>query len=485
MKTVSPFGSARDLAQAVRSRAISARELLDEYRRRIAAHNPALNAIVHLDWEAASESARRCDDMLDRGVAGGPLHGVPITVKEAFDVAGMPTTWGIPALRDNIAGTHSFAVSRLLEAGAVLMGKTNVPVLLADHQSFNAIHGRTNNPWNPERTPGGSSGGATAALAAGLTGFEIGSDIGGSIRQPAHCSGVYGHKPTFGIVPTVGHSLPGECAPLDMLVVGPLARSAADLELGLDLLAAPVPADAAAWRLDLPAPERRGLAEYRIGVMLDHPDAPVDAEVQEAIEALARFLEQRGAKVTRGVAPVAAMDRIFGMYVRLLRAATAAHLADRDFQAAVADTALLAPDQSGYVADTARGRAISHRDWLRLDEERCRLRAEWARFFESYDVLLCPAGCRTAAPHDTVSARHERRYVVNGRSEPSTNELFWAGLAGMVYLPGTVAPIATASDGLPVGVQIVGPWYRDRTTIAFARLLEQEYRGFVPPPGYG
>lgn len=484
MAHVSAFSSATDLAEALRERQVTSEELVNLYRDRIQSYNPAINAIVHTDWDSAVLSARECDAEAARGKSRGPLHGVPMTIKEAFDIAGMPSTWGTLELAKNVPTRDAIAVERLKAAGAVVMGKTNVPRLVADHQTFNAVYGRTNNPWNLDRTPSGSSGGAAAALAAGLTGLELGSDIGGSIRQPAHCCGVYGHKPTFGICPPRGHDLPGDLVGLDMGVVGPMARSARDLDLGLSVLLGPDPADALAWRIQLPQAPLRQLSDWKIGILLDDDAAPVDAEVQSELQSLAAFLTGRGAKVTLGVRPIRDSHAASSLYIQLLRSATATHLSDEDFQNSLNELQAFEPTASGYVADTARGRTMSHRSWLRANEARHRLMPEWKEFFGNYDLLLCPASCRAASPHDEISPRHERMADISGRSMPSTNDLFWAGLTGMVFLPATVAPIGSTRDGLPIGVQIVGSWYHDRSTIAFARLLEQEYRAFLPPPGY-
>jgi amidase len=484
MPAFSPFASVLDLAAQIRERSISSVEMLELYRARIERYNPAINAVIYADWDRALQTARARDVALAKGTSVGPLHGVPITVKEAFDVAGMPSTWGVPELADNIPQRNSVPVDRLLAAGAVLMGKTNVPRLVADHQTFNAVYGRTNNPWDLDRTPSGSSGGAAAALAAGLTGLEIGSDIGGSIRQPSHCCGIYGHKPTFGICSLRGHDWPGDLVSLDMGVVGPMARSARDLDLGLSVLAGPDPADAGAWHVTLPDAPHARVKGLRIGVLFDDAAAPVDREVQAALQRLSDVLEQQGAKLTRHVRPIQDSVAASDLYIQLLRSATSAHLSDDEVQHSLNELKSLPSDESGYVADTARGRTLSHRTWLRLNEQRHQLKLEWERFFGDYDLLLCPAACRAASPHDEATPRHERTAIISGELRPATNDLFWAGLTGMVFLPSTVAPIGMTSDRLPIGAQIVGPWYKDRSTIAFARWLEQEYYGFTAPPNY-
>ncbi len=484
MTEITPFSSATDLAAAVKARKVSSVELVEMYRARINTHNPALNAVVFTDWARTLAAARDCDDALARGEVRGALHGVPMTVKEAFDMEGSPSTWGMPALKDNIPLHDAAGVARLKAAGAVIMGKTNVPFMVADHQTFNPVYGTTNNPWNLAHTPGGSSGGAAAALAAGLTALEFGSDIAGSIRHPAHCCGVYGHKPTFGVVVTRGHDMPGDLVPLDMGVVGPMARSARDLNLGLSVLAGPAQPEAAGWQLSLPAASLRDFRGLRIGVVTNDDAAPVDGEVRSAIERLADFLESRGATVTRNVRPVRDTQDAFATFTRLLRSATLLHIADADIKAAIDLAATLTPGTTGYAAETAFGRSLSHRDWMRFNERRHRIKQEWTSFFDSYDILLCPASCRAASPHDQITPRPERTVMIDGKAMPGTNDLFWAGLIGMVHLPSTTAPIGMTSDNLPVGVQIVGSWYRDRSTIAFAELLEREYRAFVAPQAF-
>src|SRR5439155_23105546 len=234
--------------------------------------------------------ARAADRALARRQAWGPLHGVPMTIKESYDVTGLPTTWGVPAYKGRIATRNAAAVDRRLGAGAVLFGKTNVPLYLADWQSFNAIYGTTNNPWDIRRAPGGSSGGSAAALAAGLTGLEAGSDIGSSIRNPAHFCGVYGHKPTWGIVPREGQALPGQIAPVDIDVVGPLARSSDDLALALSVMAGPDEIDAAGWQLRLRPPVKKRLRDFKVALMLDADCSEVDREVQDRLQALGDFL---------------------------------------------------------------------------------------------------------------------------------------------------------------------------------------------------
>jgi len=366
----------------------------------------------------------------------------------------------------------------------VLFGKTNVPAWLADYQSYNDVYGTTNNPWDLARSPGGSSGGSAVALAAGLTGLEAGSDIGSSIRNPAHYCGVFGHKPTFGIVPPRGQALPGRVAQGDISVIGPMARSAEDLAIGLSVMAGPDEIDGAGLRLALPAPRRKALREFKVAVMLDDPAAEVDREVQARLQALADFLGKRKVKVSFTARPAFDTAEAHRTYIFLLRAATAGRQTAEEFSRNAEITRGLAPDDQRYYAWTMRANTASHRDWLAANETRHKMRWRWAEFFREWDLLLCPVASSAAFPHDHAGERHERMITVNGKRVPCVDQLFWAGYGGMAYLPATVAPAGFTPAGLPVGVQIIGPQYGDRTCIEFARLLEREFQPFVPPPDY-
>jgi len=478
------FRSAKQLASDIRRRKLGCLEVLDLYLARMERLNGKLNAIVVTDVDGARRRARQADAALRRGKPWGPFHGVPMTIKESYDVAGMPTTWGLPALKDNVAPRNALAVDRLLAAGVVLFGKTNVPAWLADYQSYNDVYGTTNNPWDLARSPGGSSGGSAVALAAGLTGLEAGSDIGSSIRNPAHYCGVFGHKPTFGIVPPRGQALPGRVAQGDISVIGPMARSAEDLAIGLSVMAGPDEIDGAGLRLALPAPRRKALREFKVAVMLDDPAAEVDREVQARLQALADFLGKRKVKVSFTARPAFDTAEAHRTYIFLLRAATAGRQTAEEFSRNAEITRGLAPDDQRYYAWTMRANTASHRDWLAANETRHKMRWRWAEFFREWDLLLCPVASSAAFPHDHAGERHERMISVNGKRVPCVDQLFWAGYGGMAYLPATVAPAGFTPAGLPVGVQIIGPQYGDRTCIEFARLLEREFQAFVPPPDY-
>ena len=322
------------------------------------------------------------------------------------------------------------------------------------------------------------SGGAAAALAAGLTGLELGSDIGGSIRNPAHYCGVFGHKPTWGIAPPRGQALYGNVAASDISVIGPLARGAEDLALALDIIAGPDPVEAAGWRLDLAAPRGNALSDYRIAVMLDDTNCEVDRQVQDILQALVDFLAGQRVRISDRARPDIDTAALHAVYIKLLRAATSRRLTREVFERHVEAARGLDPGDQSYVSLMMRGVTLSHRDWLAGNEERHRLRLKWADFFRDYDLLLCPVTAGAAYPHDHdhQDERWKRMIQINGRPVPTINDLFWAGISGLVYLPATVAPAGLTTKGLPVGVQIVGPQYGDKSCIAFAGLLQRAYR---------
>jgi amidase len=476
------FLPATKLAAAVRRRAVGCLELLDHFIARVERLDPKLNAVVVRDFERARETARALDRKAGRA-APGPLHGVPMTVKESFDVAGLPTTWGHADRRNHLAEADALAVQRLKAAGAVVFGKTNVPVSLADWQSFNPVYGSTNNPWNLGHTPGGSSGGGAAAVAAGISGLEIGSDIGGSVRVPAHYCGLFGHKPTWGLCPMRGHSLFNAAAMTDISVIGPLARSADDLAVVLELIAQPDPEETA-LSVKLPAPRVRAIEGLRVAVWASQPGQATDAESVAKIEEVARFLGRSGAKVSLSARPDLDPVEAFHAYLRTLSAALSGRMTE-ELLARQREAAARRP-QSDMSADAVMVRMVdaTHREWLRLNERRFQLRRAWGAFFQDWDVLLCPVIATPALAHMQSGETWERRMTVNGQDIAYNDMLFWPGLTCGFHLPASVAPIGATQAGLPIGVQIVGPIYGDRATIEVARLLEKNLAAFVPPPGW-
>lgn len=472
--------SATMLARSIREGRIGARELLETFLERVDRLNPSINAIVVQDREGARARADAADAAIRRGDQTGPLHGVPMTVKESYDLAGMPTTWGIPGLEKQIASTDALAVQRLGAGGANVFGKTNVPIRLADFQSYNAVYGTTGNPWDTGRTPGGSSGGSAAALAAGLTGLEIGSDIGGSIRNPAHFCGVFGHKPTWGLVPPRGHALGGALTPTDISVIGPLARSAEDLECAMRLMAGPDLLESTGMRAELPSLDKR-TAQLRIAVWKTDALCPSSRDVVARVDAVASALASQGAWIDEGARPEFDAGHSHETFSALLSAAMAARMSDADFSAALDTAAKLDPEDRGAAANQARWQTLRVRDWARLNEARTRIRWAWHRFFERHDFLLTPVMPTSAFPHDHRPFG-QRTVLVDGQAHPYFMQTFWAGLAGVAYLPATVIPAGQCSTGLPIGVQVIGPAFSDLRTIQLAQRLEALGFGFKPPP---
>jgi amidase len=479
------FAPAVALARAIRERTTRSRDVLELFLSRVERLNPSLNAVVTLDAERARARADAADAALARGEVWGPLHGVPVTVKDTLETAGVRTTAGAPSLAEHVPAADAVAVARLRAAGAVIFGKTNTPLFAGDVQTYNEVFGTTNNPWDPGRATGGSSGGAAAALAAGLTGLELGSDIGGSVRNPAHFCGVYGHKPSYGTVPLRGHipGPPGTLDEADLGTVGPLARSAEDLAIALDLLAGPDDDRAVGWRLALPPPRRTSLREYRIAAWLDDPASPVDDEVRTVLEAAVAALRRAGVAVDERARPGVDLEEAFVTYRRLLWPIMAAGVPPEPWKqlVALAD----GDDDGSLLATFARCATIRHRDWLAASERRAKYRARWATFFRDHDVLLCPAAPVAAIAHDHSEPFFARTIVVNGAVRPYLDQIVWNGAIGnLCYLPGTVAPVGRTSAGLPIGIQIVGPYLEDRTPLDVARRMADVVGGFERPPGY-
>ncbi|MDH3298964.1 MAG: amidase [Acidimicrobiia bacterium] len=476
--------SAGDQAAAVRNGEISARELLAAVIGRYHRFNPAINAVVVTRIEEAEARAQAADEATARGESWGPLHGVPITIKEPWDWVGTPSTSGYEDRVDWRPERNCEVVDRLLDAGAIIYGKTNIPVGMADWQTFNPVYGTTNNPWDLDRMPGGSSGGSAAALATGMTALEVGSDIGASIRNPAHYCGVFGHKPTYGLVPTAGHGAPGDPTELDIGVGGPLARSASDLRLGLDTVAGAGGLDAAGWRLDLPEPTWTRPEEIRAAVMLESPCVMQDQELTDQLAATVEALASLGVKVDHDGRPDIDIERSHEVYLMLLRAATGTESPLDKFEAMKRPAARYADGDRDYQAIVGHSITMSHWEWAALHRERTHQQHAWAEFFTDYDMLLCPTAASAAYPHDQQGNRADRTIPVNGDRESTIDQLFWAGWSCGVYLPGAVATAGLTASGLPCGLQIVTGHLQDYSAIAFAALMERELGGYQVPPGY-
>ncbi|MDG0979333.1 MAG: amidase [Halieaceae bacterium] len=480
------YRSAFDLAKDIKAQVLSAEQVFNFYLERIQRFNPALNAVVAMDVDAARARAQAADLAAERDEDWGPLHGVPITIKDALATQGLVTVGGIPARAGQVPETDAVSVARYRAAGAVIIGKTNVPFMSADLQSYNDVYGVTNNPWNVERTCGGSSGGAAAALAAGLSALEVGSDIGGSIRTPAHFNGIFGHKPSYGIVSQQGHIPPGQTVitESDLSVVGPLGVCAADLAQALDILLGPGPMDGKAWRVDLPPARFESVQTLRVAVWADDAFCPVDTDIRDAIIAAGYSLEAAGAHVDFEARPNFDLTENHRNYLHLMMSVMGAGMPQSVFDMAQKIAASADPNDHSDSLEQMRGIAMSHRDWAKASEQRLKNRAEWERFFEQYDVILCPCAPATAFAHDHTPDMSARKIEINGEQRPYTDMMRWAGVTLNAGLPASVAPVGISGEGLPIGVQIAGAYLEDKTTLAVAALLEQHHQGFVAPPGY-
>jgi amidase len=482
------YGTISQLSEALRARKISASELLEHTIARIETVDRRLNAVVVRDFARARRAAAAADIALARG-EGRPLLGIPVTIKEAFNIAGLPTSWGYPQFKDFVPAEDAVVVSRVKSAGAVILGKTNLPVGLEDFQSYNDVYGTTNNPWDVGRSPGGSSGGSAAALAAGFGPMSLGSDIGGSLRVPAHFCGVYAHKQTLGLVPFRGYG-PPPSPPLphgsDIAVLGPMARTASDLALSLDVIAGPdEERHGIAYRLALPPARHDNLKSFRVLVIDTHPLMPADAAVRSAIGRLSERLIKAGAKIAHASALLPNLADSARLYMRLLGSSKSATLPPDLYEVTRRSAASLAPGDDDLAAERMRGTAMTHRDWLTADLARARLQQQWGLLFREWDVVIYPSAATPAFPHDHSLPIEARNLEIGGKAYPFLDACFvWADPATTCGLPATAAPIDRSPTGLPIGVQIIGPFLEDRTTIAFAALLEREFGGFVPPPGY-
>ena len=478
---VDAYSSAGQLAAAIQSKDVSSLELTDMYIERVEKYDGKINAVVVHDFERGRTAAKAADKALAQGDTLGPLHGVPMTIKEAYNIEGLPTTWGIAGFKDNIAPADAESVQRLKSAGAVFFGKTNVPLSLADFQSFNEVYGTTNNPWDLTRTPGGSSGGSSAALAAGLTGLEAGSDIGGSIRNPAHFCGIYGHKPTWGVVSDEGHSLPGTFAPADIAVVGPMARSAQDLALSMDVVAGARSSERRGWQLNLPRPSKKKLSEYRVAILANSDEAPVSAEMADRVQLVADTLSKLGATVSDSARPEIDFEESNTIYASLLWGVMSQGMSEEE-KAENRKHAGLDEGRSTQ-ANITHFSVQEHGEWLAYNNQRFRQRKAWDAFFNDWDIVVCPQMPTDAFPHDQGDYLG-RTLTVDNEQQDYFQQLFWAGIATVAHLPSTVFPTGPSKAGLPIGLQAIGAEFTDYTTIDFTRLMANEIGGFVAPPDF-
>ncbi|MGW3121722.1 amidase [Streptomyces sp. NPDC001107] len=478
------FLTAEELTAALRAGEVTSAELTDGAIARIERDDKAVNAICVPDFDRARAAARDADQARARG-EDRPLLGIPVTVKESYNVAGLPTTWGIPLHRNYIPAEDAVQVSRLRAAGAVVLGKTNVPLGLQDIQSFNEVYGTTNNPWDHGRTAGGSSGGSAAALASGFGALSIGSDIGGSLRTPAHFCGVYAHKPTLGLAATRGMlppPAPAFPAELDLAVVGPMARSARDLTLLLDVMAGPDPLTlGVAHDLRLPPARHERLRDFRVLVLDEHPLIPTGSAVRAAVNRVADALADGGARVERRSPLLPDLTEAAVIYTQLLFSSSASRLPVETYEQLRNHAAGLSADDRSLDAERLRGMVLSHRGWIEANDRRELHRHRWRQVFTEFDAVVCPVTPTPAFPHDQNPDLMSRRLDIDGVEYPYLDQLVWAGLPTMPGLPATAVPAGRSPEGLPVGVQLIGPMFEDRTPLRLAELLEPKLGGFQAP----
>ena len=476
------FESATSLAKKIKSKEISSVELLEYFFGRVDQHNEKLNAVIWQIREEAMADAKKADAAISAGSELALLHGVPMTIKESYDVVGTPTTWGEPNLKDNIASEDALSVKRMKEAGVVLFGKTNVPLMLSDFQSYNDVYGTSNNPYDVSRGPGGSSGGSAATLAAGMTGIESGSDIGGSIRNPAHFCGVFGHKPTWNLLPPRGHAMPGILSPSDLSVIGPLGRGAEDVEIATRAMAGPNEIEARGMTLSLPEFEKK-LGDLRVAVWREDDMSPVDEEVSRRVDLVAKALEDEGATVNFDARPDFTSQHSHFTYQALLSATMACRVPMEQYERNIERAARYDNEDNSLEAIVARSQVARFRHWVVANEERTHIRWSWHRFFEDYDIVLMPIMATSAFKHDHRPFG-ERTITVNGVERPYFEQVFWAGIPTNAYLPSTIVPTGLDDQGLPIGIQVVGPEYGDLTTLGVSRGLEKAGFTFTPPAGF-
>jgi amidase len=426
--------SALQTVTAIRSGETSALAETEAAIARIEAGDGAINAVVVRDFDRAREQAKAADARLAAGDAA-PLLGLPMTVKESYDVAGLPTSWGFAEHAGHIAHADAVAVQRLKTAGAVILGKTNVPTALIDLQANNPVYGRTVNPLDPERVCGGSSGGSAAALAAGFVAAEIGSDIGGSIRTPASFCGVWGHKSTYGVISAEGHNFPGtDFARPALGVMGPMARNAGDLAALLDVLS----------DIPLPRAEPRGPGDLSILLLPEHPLARASAEVKRAVEAVGQAFEREGAQVDRGSKLLPDLAAQHKHYIKMLMTALSRG------------------------APAPNDQAMSLRGWFELQDEQARCIRAWGRLFQGYDAVIAPVFGTTAFGHDDTPT-DRRMLAIDGEATPFAPQFAYAGLATFPNLPATSVPLGLGEGGLPIGLQVICDLYQDHKAIEIAR----------------
>jgi amidase len=475
------FSSAIEVANAIKFGSITSLELTELIITRIKKYNSSLNAIVTLVRKQALKRAKNADKALERGQYWGPLHGVPITIKDTFDTQGIRTTAGSPSLSDNMPVEDAIPVTRLKNAGAIIIGHTNVPIMAGDWQSYNELFGTTKNPWDLNRTPGGSTGGGAAAIAAGLSFLSLGSDVGGSIRIPAHFCGVYGHKPTINFVSGIGHTPKSPNCPSLLWVYGPLARSPQDLRLALEIIGGPEPENAIAYSWKLPQERGEDLSDYRLGFVWDNAECPVTPEVKDVLEEVIKTVENKTASIEEGWPKEFDPKKAYDNYRFYLASEYASFLRDKEFEQMKKRSSEL---DVTYSVIRAKAWTVPHKYYQYAAQERLKDRAQWSNYFKNHDAFLLPVSFLPAFPHDHSQPAMDRILQTSLGQRKYDEIMFWISHASLMGLPATVAPIGFTRDGLPVGIQIIGPYSEDATTIHVASKITELLGGFKPPKYY-
>ena len=486
------YRSATDLLHSLTTRQLSSETLMEATLARLEEVNSRVNAVVSFDREQALAAARAADEQRERGDALGPLHGLPLTLKDTWEAPGFPCTAGAPALRDYRPEQPADVVRRLTDAGAIVVGKTNVPLYASDIQSYNKLFGHTCNPYDPERTSGGSSGGAAAALAAGITCLEVGSDLAGSIRTPAHFCGVFGHKPSRDLISLRGHipGPPGSMTQPDLAEAGPMARNTADLMLLLEVIAGPRPLDARSWSLHLEPTSLNSLRQARVGLWLEDQHCPIDEELRHGYQHFADTLRTQGASVSDAKHPLLNLAKIMPVYFNLLGTLLSTGMKPSQ-RRQMRWLGRLEPWLKHFATTTigtgdyARGVSQAVHELAQRQEQREKMRYQIEALFQDIDVLLCPVTPTTAIPHDHSQPFFKRKIRVNGQARPYMDQFCWIALATLLGLPATSVPIGRTREGLPYNVQVIGAPGMDLTTLRFSQLLEEKgLAAFKPPTGY-
>jgi len=488
MKTPSPRSDIltlpmHQLISKINNKEISSQELLEIQLEHISEHNASINAVITINEDLALKKAIEADEAMQKGENWGPLHGLPITMKDAYEVKDIISTGGSVKWKDHIPASNAVVADRLQQAGAIVFGKTNVPLLSGDWQSYNELYGVTNNPWNTHKTPGGSSGGSAAAVSMGFSSLEVGSDIGGSVRVPAHFCGVYGLKPSYGLIPLLGHlpPPPGILSHQDTLsVAGPIARSPKDIQIALSVLAGTSPLEQKGWKLDLPPARHQKIKDFRVAIWPNDPFCNVENAISDAIEGFANQIGKLGATVQE-TNPGVSLQMNDDIYWNMSMPIIASGFPKSTLEKMKEFLRNSDPNDTNLRVRHARAALLKHKSWLSFNERRLHIKAMWEEFFASFDVLICPVVFTTAFDHNHEPDMYNRTITVDGVDRKYFELTVWPSVATLPQLPSVAIPIGQNAEGLPIGVQVIGPYLEDYTPIAFAQAIEGVCSGYTPP----